>query len=235
MASTKWGSALKKAAAESRAQELTSGINLAGLDTATPELCLKLIRQPSVQNFTALKNFLSRCQQTWMIQFLEIEGLNVILEVLEILCDRGISSVIDAFIQLECVNCVKAIMNSSAGINYIINHRESSRMLVKAFDSGSVMVKKQVVELLSAVSVYSDEGYDMVLDSLQTFKEEYQEKSRFSAIVDELREAEVISYQVAVLALINCLIIAAADFDQRIMIRNEFISLGLLDVLTKLR
>lgn len=37
-------------------------------------------------------------------------------------------------------------------------------------DTNNAMVKKQVVELLSALCVYSQEGYKLAIDALDTFK-----------------------------------------------------------------
>ena len=41
---------------------------------------------------------------------------------------------------------------------------------VAALDTTNVMVKKQVIELLSALCVYSPEGHKLALDALDTFK-----------------------------------------------------------------
>ena len=55
----------------------------------------------------------------------------------------------------------------SAGINF--NH-----FLFSALDTNNVMVKKQVFELLSALCVYSPEGYQLTLSALDSFKVSFQ-------------------------------------------------------------
>jgi len=42
--------------------------------------------------------------------------------------------------------------------------------LFSALDTNNVMVKKQVFELLSALCVYSNEGYHLTLAALDSFK-----------------------------------------------------------------
>lgn len=39
-----------------------------------------------------------------------------------------------------------------------------------ALDTGNVMVKKQVFEMLSGVCLYSDRGYQLALSALENFK-----------------------------------------------------------------
>ena len=50
-------------------------------------------------------------------------------------------------------------------------------LCVAALDTTNVMVKKQVIELLSALCVYSPEGHRLALDALETFKVSGQSSS----------------------------------------------------------
>ena len=51
-------------------------------------------------------------------------------------------------------------------------HSDNTFMLFSftALDSNNVMVKKQVIELLAALSRYSAEGYNTTLQALEFFK-----------------------------------------------------------------
>ncbi len=46
----------------------------------------------------------------------------------------------------------------------------SKFVVFAAFDTSNVMVKKQVFELLSALCVYSNKGYELALDALEAYK-----------------------------------------------------------------
>ena len=129
--SIKWNIARRRATEESRKYSFTSGINLDGLDNVEPNIVIDMIRHPSIQNYTSLKKFLSKCNRGWLEKFLQFEGMEVFLETMEMLCDQGCSSVVDAFIQLECILCIKAILNSTAGIEYIADSKNASVLIAK--------------------------------------------------------------------------------------------------------
>ena len=75
-------------------------------------------------------------------------------------------------------------------------------------DTTNVQIKKQVFELLSALCVYSADGYKRALEALEHYKTFQSERYRFKLIVDELREAKSTEYQTVLLAFVNCLIIS---------------------------
>nr|CAD7397986.1 unnamed protein product [Timema cristinae] len=96
-------------------------------------------------------------------------------------------------------------------------------IIITALDTNNVTVKKQVLELLSALCVYNAEGYSRALDALQHYKELKGERYRLNVVVSELRDATSVEYQNALVAFINCLIISTPQLKDRIRIRNEFI------------
>ena len=77
-----------------------------------------------------------------------------------------------------------------------------------ALDTTDVQIKKQVFELLSALSVYSAEGYKRALEALEHYKTFRSERYRFKLIVEELKQAKSTDYQTVLLAFVNCLIIS---------------------------
>ena len=77
-----------------------------------------------------------------------------------------------------------------------------------AMDTTNVQIKKQVFELLSALCVYSAEGYKRALEALEHYKTFRSERYRFKLIVDEVREAKSTEYQIVLLAFVNCLVIS---------------------------
>ena len=96
---------------------------------AEPELCIRLIARPNVQNYAGIKRKLEKCSNEWMKEFLQLGGLEGLFLSLERLCDRNIGSFVDAFIQVEAVGCVKAVMNSKAGLDYMIEKQNITRTL----------------------------------------------------------------------------------------------------------
>ncbi|XP_054469217.1 inverted formin-2 isoform X1 [Anoplopoma fimbria] len=207
----------------------------ANLESADPELCIRLLQVPTVVNYSGLKRRLEGSNQTWMVQFLELSGLDLLLEALDRLSGRGCSRIADALLQLTCVSCVRAVMNSSAGIHFIIENEGYIRKLSQALDTSNTMVKKQVFELLAALSVFSADGHRLALDALDHYKGVKTQQYRFSVIMNELQATDNVPYMVTLLSVINALIFGMDDLRQRDKMRKQFIGLQLLDILPKLR
>lgn len=101
----------------------------ANLENSDAELCIRLLQVPTVVNYSGLKRRLEGSDETWMVQFLELSGLDLLLEALDRLSGRGCSRIADALLQLTCVSCVRAVMNSAAGIHFIIENEGYIRKL----------------------------------------------------------------------------------------------------------
>ena len=108
---------------ETRKQEVES------LADADPELCLRLITKPTVQNYAGIKSRIQKSTSQWMEEFLKLGGLEALFLSLERLSDKTICSFVDAFIQLEAVQCIKAVMNSKAGLECMIESENFTRGL----------------------------------------------------------------------------------------------------------
>ncbi|KAM8807738.1 inverted formin-2 [Eudromia elegans] len=207
----------------------------ANLENAEPELCIRLLQMPSVVNYSGLKKRLESSDDAWMVQFLELCGLDLLLEALDRLSGRGVSRISDALLQLTCINCVRAVMNSHKGIEYIVSNEGYVRKLFQALDTTNVMVKKQVFELLAALCIYSSDGHALALDALDHYKSVKNQQYRFSVIMNELSNTDNVPYMVTLLSAINAIILGKEELRTRTQIRNEFIGLQLLDILDKLR
>ncbi|XP_038633960.1 inverted formin-2-like isoform X5 [Scyliorhinus canicula] len=207
----------------------------ANLENAEPELCIRLLQVPTVVNYSGLRKRLENSSNDWMVQFLELSGLDLLLEALNRLSGRGVARISDALLQLTCVKCVRAVLNSSSGIDYIVNNEGYVRKLSQALDTANVTVKKQVFELLAALSIYSLEGHDLALDALQHYKTAKRQQYRFSVIMNELQTTDNIPYLATLMGIINAIILGTEELTFRTQLRNEFIGLHLLDLLPLLR
>uniref|UniRef100_F6YG12 Inverted formin 2 n=2 Tax=Ornithorhynchus anatinus TaxID=9258 RepID=F6YG12_ORNAN len=207
----------------------------ANLENAEPELCIRLLQIPSVVNYSGLKKRLESSDDPWMLQFLEQCGLDLLLEALDRLSGRGVARISDALLQLTCISCVRAVMNSHQGIEYILSNQGYVRKLSQALDTSNIMVKKQVFELLAALCIYSPEGHELALDALEHYKTVKNQQYRFSVIMSELSNSDNVPYVITLLSVINAVILGTEELWARTQLRNEFIGLQLLDILTKLR
>lgn len=88
------------------------------LEGADPELVITLMDRGL--NFKGLTNRLKTADQQWIETFLSLGGLSAIFDALETMGTAGFNSIADALKQLECVACVKAVMNNKFGLEFII-------------------------------------------------------------------------------------------------------------------
>ena len=105
-------------------------IDLHKLNEVEPELFIKFVRIPSLKTYASLIAKLECCSKKWLKEFLLLGGLSSLFEVLEKLSERGLSKFSDAFLQLECVRCIKAVMNNVTGLEFITNHPSLTNQLV---------------------------------------------------------------------------------------------------------
>ncbi|XP_071088604.1 FH2 domain-containing protein 1-like [Haliotis cracherodii] len=126
-------------------------------------------------------------------------------------------------------------MSSQTSLDYIIENEDFIRKFSTGLDTGDISVKKQIFELLSAICVYSKEGYARALAVFEQYKTSKKKRYRFSLVLDELTRTDNVHYKVILLEFINCVIIYTEDVEDRIRVRNEFYGLKLQDVLNSLR
>ena len=101
------------------------------------EVRARALRSPTLSTYTDLKRKLANSSKEWILQFLEINGLGILLETLGRLSEKKSPCFVDTFLQLECVACVKAVMNSQSGLDYIIENPDFTRK----FASGESSIK----------------------------------------------------------------------------------------------
>jgi hypothetical protein len=65
----------------------------------------------------------------WLLEFLERDGLGVLLESLNRLGDRRVHSVADTLNQMQCISCLRTVMNFRPGLQYIVDRNEYTRKL----------------------------------------------------------------------------------------------------------
>lgn len=82
-------------------------------------------------NYSGLRRRLENSKESWMVQFLELRGLDLLMEALDRLSGRGCARIADALLQLTCVACVRAVMNSSAGLHFILDNEDYVKTLTQ--------------------------------------------------------------------------------------------------------
>lgn len=89
------------------------------LEGAEPELCITLFQRGL--NFSGVKKRLLKAEPAWMETFIEEGGLFALFEGLQGLENSGLDSITGAVKLLDCVACIKVVMNSQVGLEFIIH------------------------------------------------------------------------------------------------------------------
>ena len=90
------------------------------------EYCLRAISKPSLRTFKQLKDILRTASDEWIWEFLRSDGLGALFQSLHDL-GCGKSSLADTFVRLQCVDCVKAVMDTKSGLTCMIENKDFTR------------------------------------------------------------------------------------------------------------
>ena len=90
------------------------------------EYCLRAISRPSLRTFKQLKEVLKTVCDDWIWEFLKNDGLGALFNALHQL-GSGKNSLADTFVQLKCVECVKAVMDTKSGLTCMIENKDFTR------------------------------------------------------------------------------------------------------------
>lgn len=101
-------------------QRSNSETNLADIatDLFLAQSCVYLLRHPSVINFSRLRKKLRSEDKRWVGDFLKRNGLELLFECLANL-GKYSGQFSTLVLRLECVMCIKTVMNSSIGLQYL--------------------------------------------------------------------------------------------------------------------
>ncbi|KAL3879958.1 hypothetical protein ACJMK2_032234 [Sinanodonta woodiana] len=201
---------------------------------------LQWIRNPTLQNLAKLRKAVKHTDKDWMTEFLEFDGLGLLFQCLKNLSDNQGYHLSDMVLRMECIMCIREVINSQSGLDCLlkIKGRKDNifgRRFASALEMKNLMVKMQIFELLSALCVYSKDGYYLTLDALERYRTWQKNQYRFDLLLSELRKSDLPTYKATIMALVNSIIVANENIRDRIRIRNEFIALNILDTINSLR
>ncbi|KAL4230063.1 FH2 domain-containing protein 1 [Mactra antiquata] len=201
---------------------------------------LNLIRNPTLQNLAKLRRSIKTNDKDWMKEFLEFDGLGLLFQLLKDLSKIQGFHFTDMVLKMECVMCIREVVNSQSGLDCLLHLKDRKdnlfgRRFASALDTKNLIVKMQIFELLSALCVYSKDGYYLTLDAIERYKSWQKLPYRMLVLVNEIRKSEMTTYKTTIMALVNSIIFANENIRDRMRIRNEFLALDLIDTIGCLR
>ena len=65
-------------------------------------------------------------------------------------------------VQLECIKCLKAIMNNKIGLRNLFDHKEALTLLARSISPTVPLVMLEAVKLMAAVCLVPPDGHEKV-------------------------------------------------------------------------
>lgn len=107
--------------------------------------------------------------------------------------------------------------------------------IASGIDTADIRTKTTVLEMLAAICIIPPNGHRSVLTALTRFKETKGEWLRFTSIVDSLKNEVNYDYLITCMSLINSIVNFPKETEIRVGLRNEFIRLGILDIISNFK
>ena len=90
----------------------------------TEEYVRYLLSDPSSQTYCALNQWLKLCSSEWIGDFLNCHGLKFMFAGLTFMNLKSSHKFTDTVTQLEIVRCIKSVINSVVGIEFLVNSND---------------------------------------------------------------------------------------------------------------
>lgn len=186
----------------------------------------------------SLKTALRTQPMSFVIRFLELDGLTVLLDFLK----QMDYETMESSIHTSCIGCIKAIMNNSLGRANVLAHPTAINVISQSLATENIKTKIQVLEILGGVCLVPG-GHKKVLDAMLHYQKFASERTRFQRLVNDLDRStgkyrEEVNLKTAIMSFINAVIKYGAgeeSLEFRIHLRYEFLMLGLQPVIDKMR
>ena len=101
-------------------------------DDLDPDECIDLLQIGTrIEIFLAVRHKILDCTRKWMKEFVRQGGLSYLLDALEDLTSKRTFDISETLEILECVSCIKAVMNSKNGLEAMVERKECAQKLAK--------------------------------------------------------------------------------------------------------
>jgi hypothetical protein len=179
-----------------------------------------------------LKEQLREANEGWVQEFVR-EPFRGVLALLEAIHEkqRKQQTGTDLSVQAACLECLRALANTAAGLAQLMNAAATKRVAA-LLASRDTQIKGAALELLSFVCLVPPKGVPLVLEAMSHYRAEHREPTRFHSLLQAMRaEDKNVGFLINALFFINSIVNSPEDLKVRHDLRKEFINLGLLDTI----
>ncbi|XP_055914842.1 disheveled-associated activator of morphogenesis 1 isoform X2 [Eupeodes corollae] len=194
--------------------------------------------EPHTAFLDALKTALRTSAHSFVLRFVELQGLPALLNLLQNLDIR----VANSSLHTSLIGCIKALMNNSTGRAHVLAHPTSIDTIARSLAADNIKTKVAALEILGAVCLVPG-GHKKVLTAMLNFQEFAAERTRFQSILNDLDRStgayrDDVNLKTAIMSFINAVLNygpGQENLEFRLHLRYEFLMLGIQPVIDKLR
>ncbi|ORX57073.1 actin-binding FH2 [Hesseltinella vesiculosa] len=237
-------------------------------DKNSPEFYIKQFLEPEMSGVTPrlvahLAVSLRTMPLSWVRQFIEARGIQVITNIIGVLNNREQKSEADMQMEAEILKCFKSLINNRWGAREVIAHPQCIYNIVLSLVSPPITTRKLVCEVLAFVChVDLPKGQEIVLKGMEKLREHRREYGRFDGWLKLLEatldgrgrmgslvgasedikqlglqgapDNHLSDYALSNMMLVNSIISVVEDSELRIHLRNQLNTCGLQRIMEKM-
>ncbi|XP_068141170.1 disheveled-associated activator of morphogenesis 1 isoform X1 [Drosophila tropicalis] len=219
-----------------RLKDLVVHVSLSPEDSPSHELSARLDNHAAFVD--ALKTALRTSTHSFVLRFVELDGLPALLNLLLQLDIR----VANSSLHTSLIGCIKALMNNSMGRAHVLAHPTAIDTIARSLAADNIRTKIAALEILGAVCLVPG-GHRKVLQAMLHFQEFATERTRFQSIVNDLDRStyayrDNVNLKTALMSFVNAVLNygpGQENLEFRLHLRYEFLMLGIQPVIDKLR
>jgi hypothetical protein len=165
---------------------------------------------------------------SWIELFFEAGGLVTIVNKLQELRVVEPQLAVHAKLQHGLTKCLKASLNNRVGAEEAIRTPDLTRTLALLLDNTNLEVCTMGLEMLAALTDFSAEGFQSVLEAFDYYRRTKNQPVRFLALIEKvLSDMYSFEFKRDILLLINVMVSEAPDVEQRCRIRTDLVFGGI--------
>jgi len=191
-----------------------------------------------VDSANELHSVLRTAHKDFLISFIEQGGISALNELtwhFSTIIDKTIN---EKDIMSGIVASYKVLMNNNIGMEGALIVKGTITAIAMALDYvdgvDPMTTTEQAVLLLSVVCWYSEEGRKQVVEAIKDIRVRRREANRFQTLVYMLEHTTNISFKASIATFITTVCNTARDLEDRIPVRNDFLTLDVIAVYTRI-
>ncbi|KAL6065502.1 Receptor-like protein kinase 2 [Balamuthia mandrillaris] len=200
------------------------------------DFCAMLKGRPTAKQIEDLFQAMESQPQAWVAQFVEVGGIDALVRLILITARKLNFSVADYPVLEAALKCIRHLLNVS--LRSVLTTTDSVCCVALCLYIPSVPVRDVALDILSFIMEVHFIGHQLVLESFDYYHKVrgLPQENRFARLMDPLIEhGYSVDSVINSAFIINRLICDEENLEKRQRIRREFVHMGIIELIEKLR